>query len=88
MTQALYPDLSAPGEEELEDEYPYRSETQRTLDNDVDSLRAFVTRSLGEMSLQLSSLSGQVESLTQLVQAISNKVTELDSRVSALEGGS
>lgn len=83
-----YPDLSAPGEEELEDEYPYRSETQRTLDNDVDSLRAFVTRSLGEMSLQLSSLSGQVESLTQLVQTISNKVTELDSRVSALEGGS
>lgn len=82
-----YPDLSAPGEEELEDEYPYRSETQRNLSNDVDSLRAFITRSLGEMAMQISSLSGQVENLTQLVQTISNKVTELDSRVSDLEGG-
>lgn len=83
-----YPDLSAPGEEELEDEYPYRSETQRSLDNDVDSLRSFVTRSLGEMSMQVSSIAGQLEALTQLVQSISNKVTELDSRVSGLEGGS
>ncbi len=81
-----YPDVSAPGEEELEDEYPYRSATQRELSSDVDSLRAFITRSLGELSLQITTLTGRVESLTQKVDEISNKVTELDSRVTALGG--
>lgn len=81
-----YPDLSAPGEEELEDEYPYRSETQRELSGDVDSLRAFITKSLGEMSLQITTLTGRVEQLTGTVEAISQKVTELDSRVTALGG--
>ena len=42
-----YPTISAPGEEELEDEYPYRSAAQRSLSSDVDTLRAFITRSLG-----------------------------------------
>lgn len=82
-----YPDLSAPGEEELEDEYPYRSAAERELSGDVDSLRAFITRSLGEISLQVTTLTGRVEALGQTVAEISNKVTELDARVRALEGG-
>ena len=83
-----YPDISAPGEEEMEDEYPYRSESQRFANSDVDSLRAFVTRSLGEMAMQITTLTGRVEALTQTVEAMSNKVTELDSRMKQLEGGS
>ena len=82
-----YPGVSAPGEEELEDEYPYRSATQRELNSDVDSLRAFITKSLGEMSLQITTLTGRLEALTQTVSAISDTVTRLESRVSALEGG-
>lgn len=81
-----YSHISAPGEEELEDEYPYRSTTQRELSDDVDSLRAFITKSLGEMALQITTLTGRVEALTQKVDAMSNKVTELDSRVAALGG--
>lgn len=82
-----YPGISAPGEEELEDEFPYRSAANRELSNDVDSLRAFITRSLGEISLQVTTLTGRVEALTQTVEAMSGKVTELDARVAALEGG-
>lgn len=82
-----YLSLSAPGEEELEDEFPYHSPTQRELNEDVDSLRAFITRSLGEMAQQITTLTGRVEVLTQTVNAVSNKVTELDSRVSSLEQG-
>lgn len=82
-----YPGASAPGEAELEDEYPYRSATERALNSDVNSLRAFITRSLGEMSLQITTLTGRVEALTQTVSAISDTVTRLESRVSALEGG-
>lgn len=83
-----YPSLSAPGEEELEEEYPYRSAAQRALSGDVDSLRAFIQKSLGGMQIELNSMKSSIQALTQTVQQISNKVTELDSRVSALEGGS
>ena len=82
-----YPSLSAPGEEELEDEYPYRSAAQRELSGDVDSLRAFITRSLGAMQIELNSLKTAVQALTLKVDDISNKVTELDSRVDKLDGG-
>lgn len=81
-----YPDISAPGEEELEDEYPYQSRTQRNLTGGVDELRAFITRSFGELSDQITTLTGRVAELTEKVNEISNKVTELDSRVSKLEG--
>lgn len=82
-----YPGVSAPGEEELEDEFPYHSPTNRELSGDVDSLRAFITRSLGEMSQQITTLTGRVEALNQTVQAMSGTVTELESRVARLEGG-
>lgn len=81
-----YPDISAPGEEELEDEYPYQSRTQRQLTGGVDELRAFIVRSFGELSDQVTTLTRRVESLTQIMQQISNTVTELEARVSKLEG--
>ena len=83
-----YPGISAPGEEELEDEYPYRSATSRELSNDVDSLRAFVSKEIGQLAIQISTLTGRIEFLTEKVEDISNTVTELESRVSRLEGGS
>ena len=83
-----YPGIFAPGEEELEDEYPYRSATSRELSNDVDSLRAFVSKEIGQLAIQISTLTGRIEFLTEKVEDISNTVTELESRVSRLEGGS
>lgn len=81
-----YPGLSAPGEEELEDEFPYRSSSSRQLSNDVDTLRSFVTKSLGGMTVELNSVKTSLQQLTALVEAISNTVTQLESRVTALEG--
>lgn len=83
-----YPGISAPGEEELEDEYPYRSETSRNLNGDVDTLRAFITKSLGAMQIELNTMKTKLQQITQTLEQISGKVTELDSRVDALEGGS
>lgn len=81
-----FPDISAPGEQELEDEYPYQSRTNRSLSNDTDSLRAFVTQSLGAMQIELNSIKTALDTLTLKVNDISLAVTNLDSRVSALEG--
>lgn len=81
-----YPNISAPGEEELEDEYPYRSETQRTLSGDVNSLRSFIQKALGEMQIELNTMKTDLQVITKTLEAVSKKVTELDSRVTALGG--
>lgn len=81
-----YPTLSAPGEGELEDEFPYHSATQRNLSGDVDSLRAMLQKALGAMQLELNSMKTDMQEMNQTLQRISSKVTELDSRVTALGG--
>lgn len=81
-------EISAPGEKEISHEYQYTSTSRKNLNTDVDSLRAYLQKALGEMQIELNSMKANIQTLTQTVQQMSNKVTELDSRVSALEGGS
>lgn len=73
-----YPSLFAPGEEELEDEYPYRSAAQRELSGDVDSLRAFIQKWIGEMQIELNSMKTAIQKLTLKVDEISDRVTKLE----------
>lgn len=79
-------EIAAPGENEIDYEYQYKGTTQSSINNDVDSLKSYISRMFGELSLQITTLTGRVEALTQTVNAISDKVTQLDSRVTALEG--
>ncbi|AWY06847.1 MAG: KID repeat-containing protein [Caudoviricetes sp.] len=81
-----YMSLSAPGEEELEDEYPYRNTTDRELSGDIDSIRAFVQAYTAVLQQELNSMKTEMQAMTQTLQDISSKVTELDSRVKALGG--
>lgn len=75
-----YPSLSAPGETELEDEYQYRSTAQRELSGDVDSLRAFIQKWIGEMQIELNSMKTAIQELTLKVNDISDRVTQLEGR--------
>lgn len=75
-----YPGLSAPGEEELEDEYPYRSSANRGSSDDAASLRALVQKWMGEMQIELNSMKTAIQELT-------NKVNDISDRVTRLEGG-
>lgn len=81
-----YADISAPGEEELEDEYPYRSETQRDLTGDVDSLRAYLQKALGEMQSSLNLMKSSVQEMEMKMDDMSRELTDLAFRVSVLEG--
>lgn len=80
-------EISAPGEKEISHEYQYTSTSKKNLNTDVDSLRAYLQKVLGEMQIELNSMKGDIQIMTRTLQQISNKVTELDSRVAALEGG-
>ena len=81
-----YMSLSAPGEEELEDEYPYRNTTDRELSGDIDSIRAFVQAYTAILQQEVNTLKTQMQEIIDMLGVISSKVTELDSRVKALGG--
>lgn len=78
-------EIAAPGENEIDYEYQYKGTTQSTISNDVDSLKSYISRMFGELSLQVTTLTGRVEALTHTVEMISDTVTQLESRVTALE---
>lgn len=81
-----FSEVSAPGEKEISHEFQYVGTSRKELNNDTDSLRAYLQKALGEMQIELTSMKADIQALTQTVQQISNKVTELDSRVAALGG--
>ena len=80
-----YLDISAPGEEELEDEYPYKNTTQRGLSGDIESLRAFVQKYTAILQQELNSMKTEMQDIRRIMGDISGTVTQLESRVSALE---
>lgn len=81
-----YPDISAPGEEELEDEYPYRSETRRDLAADVDTLRAFIQKAFAEQQLSLNLMKTDIQEISTKFDEISGRLSALEARVTILEG--
>lgn len=81
-----YMSISAPGESELEDEYPYRNTTDRELSGDIDSLRAFVQQYTAILQQELNSVKTELQEMRRIMADISGKVTELEGRVSTLEG--
>jgi len=81
-------EIAAPGDNELGHEFQYTGSTRKEYSSDIDSVRAFVQKALGEIQIELNSVKTSIQQLTQTVSDISNKVTELDSRVKKLEGGS
>ena len=81
-----YMSISAPGESDLEDEYPYRNTTDRELSGDIDSLRAFVQQYTAILQQELNSVKTELQEMRRIMADISGKVTELEGRVSTLEG--
>ncbi|MDE6589498.1 MAG: hypothetical protein K2K53_03955 [Oscillospiraceae bacterium] len=81
-----YLDISAPGEAELEDEYPYRNETKRDLAADVDTLRAFIQKAFAEQQLSLNLMKTDIQEINTKVDGILGRLSALEARVTILEG--
>ena len=71
----LAPDISAPDADELDDEYPYKSPTQRQIERNMAKTRSLITKTSEEINLKVEGIDGKVSDITQTVDGISLSVT-------------
>lgn len=75
----LAPDISAPDADELDDEYPYKSPTQRKIERNMAKTRSLITKTSEEINLKVEGIDGRVSDITQTVDGISLSVTSASS---------
>lgn len=75
----LAPDISAPDADELDDEYPYKSPTQRQIERNMAKTRSLITKTNEEIDLKVEGIDGRVSDITQTVDGISLSVTSASS---------
>lgn len=56
-------DISAPDADEIDDEYPYKSQTQRQIERVYARSKALITKTSDEIALTIQDISGEVETL-------------------------
>ena len=75
----LAPDISAPDADELDDEYPYKSPTQRQIERNMSKTRSLITKTSEEINFKVEDIDGRVSEITQTVDGISLSVTSASS---------
>ena len=55
--------ISAPDADELDDEYPYKSKTQRQIERNMAVTRSLITKSAEEINLEIQGVDGRVSAL-------------------------
>lgn len=75
----LAPDISAPDADELDDEYPYKSPTQRQIERNMSKTRSLITKTSEEINLKVEGIDGRVSDINQTVDGIRLSVTSASS---------
>ena len=75
----LAPDISAPDADELDDEYPYKSATQRQIERNMAKTRSLITKTSEEINLKVEGIDGRVSNINQTVDGIRLSVTSASS---------
>ena len=76
--------ISAPDADELDDEYPYKSKTQRQIERNMAVTRSLITKSAEEINLEIQGVDGRVSSLQLTLDGLT--VTGSDG-VTRINGG-
>lgn len=77
----LAPDISAPDADEIDDEYPYKSPTQRQIERNMAKTRSLITKTSEEINLRVEGISGDVSSLRVSLDNVQSVVsTKIDGK--------
>lgn len=80
-----YPSISAPGEAELEDEYPSVGPVTQTFNRQISETRSLISKTSEEILLQVENeLEGLSSSFSVQLQQIQSQVTGLNGQVSSI----
>lgn len=81
-----FADIAAPGGNEIEDEYPYKSRARRQADRQLAQTYSRITKTAEQIRLEVANeVQGLSSSLTVELNGIKGQVTGLDGQVSTLE---
>ena len=76
--------ISAPDADELDDEYPYKSKTQRQIERNMAVTRSLITKSANEINLEIQGVDGRVSALQLTLDGVT--ITGSDG-VTRINGG-
>lgn len=71
----LAPDISAPDADEIDDEYPYKSPTQRQIERNMAKTRSLITKTSEEINLRVEGISDDVSSLRVSLGNVQSEVS-------------
>lgn len=63
-------DISAPESDEIDDEYPYESSTQRAIERKMAYTRSLITKTAEEIRLEIENIDGVVSSLSLTIDGV------------------
>ena len=71
----LAPDISAPDADEIDDEYPYKSPTQRQIERNMAKTRSLITKTSESINLRIDGIDGDVSSLQVSLGNVQSEVS-------------
>ena len=71
----LAPDISAPDADEIDDEYPYKSPTQRQIERNMAKARSLITKTSESINLRIDGIDGDVSSLQVSLGNVQSEVS-------------
>lgn len=81
----LTPDISSPDADEIDDEYPYKSPTQRQIERNMAKARSLITKTSEEIMLKVEGIDGRVTSLSTSIDGIEAEVKGLDGAIANIK---
>lgn len=77
----LAPNISAPDADEIDDEYPYKSPTQRQIERNMAKTRSLITKTSEEIMLKVDGIDGRVTSLSTSIDGIEANISSLNGSI-------
>ena len=68
-------DISAPDADEIDDEYPYKSPTQRLIERNMAKTRSLITKTSDAINLRIDGVNGEVSSLKVSLGNVQSEVS-------------
>ena len=83
--RACAPTISAPGSDEIDDEYPYESREKRETDRQLAQTRSLISKTAEEIRLEVSNeLDGLSTSIDIKLDSITSQITGINGQVSSI----
>lgn len=73
--------ISSPDADELDDEYPYKSPTQRQIERNMAKTRSLITKTSEAIMLKVEGIDGRVTSLSTSISGIEANISSLDGSI-------